>query len=1067
MTAFAFSEKHLSQIPALQLLINLGYEYVPPERALRLRGGRLSNVVLDEVLREQLKRINHITYKGGEYLFSEENVQTAIQKLKSVRYDGLQRTNENVYDLLTLGTTLEQTIEGDSKSFNLRYIDWEHAENNVFHVTAEFAVERTRSDETARPDVVLFVNGIPLAVIECKAPAEELEQAVSQQIRNQSVTYIPQLFTFAQLLVATNKNEARYGTVGTTPPFWAQWRELRDEPAAVAAAVNRPLEEAAKAALFSGEFAAARAHFEAVEEADGREVTPQDETIYSVCRPERLLDLAYRFTLFENGEKRVARYQQYFVVKSTLERVKALDENGARAGGMVWHTQGSGKSLTMVMLARSLALDPDISSPRIVLVCDRDDLDKQLKNTFAACGLAPQRATSGRNLLKLVADDEETIVTTIINKFESALEAKTYVNDSPDVFMLVDESHRTNFGLLSARMRQMFPRACYLGFTGTPLMKKERNNFLRFGGMIEPSYSMKQAVDDKQVVPLLYEGRHVVMEQDQGAIDLWFDRYTHGLTDEQQADLKKKYARAETISKADRVVFMRAFDISEHFRTNWQGTGFKAQLAAPDKPTALKYKECFDRIGDVTSEVLISAPDMREGWGDVDDEPDDEVVKFWQRMMAKYGDEASYNERIISRFKNDPDTPEILIVVAKLLTGFDAPRNTVLYLCRGLREHTLLQAVARVNRLHEGKEFGYVVDYEGTLGELDQALGMYDALDGFEDADLVETIRAVQAEVAKLPQRHADLLAVFKTVEHTHDEEAYERLLADQAVRDEFYERLSAYARSLGVALSTEAFVRDTSVEKIRAYKADLRRFENLRRSVRRRYAETVDYGEYEPKIKKLLDTHISADEVIQLNEPVNIFDEAEFEELKAERGVDAAGSKAARADAIAHATKRVIDERMDEDPALYASFSQMIQEAIDAFLARRLSDTEYLEAVADIRERVVAGRHDGAPPRLQDDDAALAYFGVIRPVLQDAGLDDDHGEQVAIDAAMAVPDILRRHDKVHFWDDADAQNRALNDLDDYFFDVVRDDAGAQLTTEAIDDLISRIMWVARSRSGG
>jgi type I restriction enzyme R subunit len=1064
MTAFPFNEEHLSQIPALQLLINLGYEYIPPERAIALRGGRLSNVILDEVLREQLKRLNRITYKSTERLFSEENVQTAIQQLKSVRYDGLQRTNESVYDLLTLGTTLEQTIEGDSKSFNLRYIDWEHPGENAFHVTAEYPVERARSIETARPDIVLFVNGIPLAVIECKAPTVELEQAVSQQLRNQSPGYIPQLFTFTQLLLAVNKNEARYATVGSMPPFWAQWRELDDAADAVAAAIQRPLDAAAKAALFAGDFAPARAHFEAIEGAGGRQATPQDETIFSLCRPERLLDLAYRFTLFENGEKRIARYQQYFAVKSTLERVKALDENGARAGGMIWHTQGSGKSLTMVMLARSLALDPGIPSPRIVLVCDRDDLDKQLKNTFAACGLAPKRATSGRNLLKLVSGDT-AIITTIINKFESALQARSYVNDSPDVFLLVDESHRSNFGALSAQMRQMFPRACYLGFTGTPLMKKERNNFLRFGGLIDPTYSMKQAVDDKQVVPLLYEGRHVVMAQDQAAIDRWFERYTRDLTSEQQADLKKKYARAETLSKADRVVAMRAFDISEHFRTTWQGTGFKAQLAAPDKPTALKYKECLDRFGDVSSEVLISAPDMREGWTEATEEPDDAVVKFWQRMMAKYGDEAAYNESIISRFKNDPDSPEILIVVAKLLTGFDAPRNTVLYLCRGLREHTLLQAVARVNRLHEGKEFGFIVDYEGTLGDLDQALSMYDALDGFDEAELADTVRSLQSEIAKLPERHSALLGIFKSVAQTHDEEAYERLLADETIRDEFYDCLSAYARTLALALSSEAFVGDTSAEKIRQYKADLRRFENLRRAVRRRYAETVDYGEYEPRIKKLLDTHIGADKVIQLNEPVNIFDEAEFAALKEERGVETA-SPAARADAIAHATKRVISERMDEDPALYATFSEMIQEAIDAFLARRLSDNEYLDTVAEIRDQVVAGRHDDAPLRLQGNDAALAYFGVIHPVLQDAGLDDDHGEGVAIDAALAIPDILRLHSKVHFWDDADAQNRALNDLDDYFFDVVRDGAGATLETAAIDDLIARIMRVARSRSG-
>ncbi|MBM3146275.1 MAG: type I restriction endonuclease subunit R [Actinobacteria bacterium] len=1064
MSAFASNERYLSQIPALQLLVNLGYECVPPGRALQLRGGRLDNVILDEVLREQLKRINRIAHKGHKYLFSEENVQSAVQRLKSVRFDGLQRTNENVYDLLTLGTTLDQTIEGDSRGFDLRYIDWERPENNAYHVTAELAVERTKSDETARPDIVLFVNGIPLAVIECKAPAEGTEPAIKQHLRNQGIGYIPHLFTFAQLLLAVSKNEAEYGTVGTTRPFWATWRELRDDPATVAENVNRPLDPETKKALWSGELADARQHFDELEVAGGREVTPQDVTLHSLCRPDRLLDLAYRFTLFENGEKRIARYQQYFVVKSTLERVKAIDEHGAHAGGMIWHTQGSGKSLTMVWLARSLALDAAIRDPRIVLVCDRDDLDKQLKNTFAACGLSPKRATSGRNLLKLVADDQETIVTTIINKFASALEARSYVNDSPDIFMLVDESHRTQFGDLAARMRQMFPRACYLGFTGTPLTKRERNNFLRFGGLIDPSYSMRQAVDDKQVVPLLYEGRHVVMQQDQAAIDLWFERYTRGLTDEQQADLKRKYARAEMLSKADRVIWMRAFDISEHFRTTWQGTGFKAQLVAPDRPTAIRYKQFLDEIGDIGSEVLISAPDTREGWSDVDEEPSNEVVKFWQRMMARYGDEAEYNKQLISRFRNDPQAPEIIIVVDKLLTGFDAPRNTVLYLCRGLREHTLLQAVARVNRLFVGKEFGYIVDYEGTLGELDQALTMYDPLQAFDETDVIETVRSVQAEVTSLRQRHSDLLSIFKTVEHTHDEEAYERLLADEAVRHGFYDRLSAFARTLALALSTDAFIRDTPPEKVRAYRDDLRRFENLRRSVRRRYAETVDCGDHEPKIKKLLDTHIGADEVIQLNEPVNIFDEAEFADLKAERGVS--DSAAARADAIAHATRRVISERMDEDPALYASFSEMIQQAIDDFLARRISEREYLEAIIDVRDRVVAGRHDGAPLPLQDDDAALAYFGVIRPVLQDAGLDSDYGEQVAVDAALAVPDILKRHDKVHFWDDTDAQNRVLNDLDDYFFDVVRDGAGAQLTVDDIDDVIARIMRVARSRSG-
>jgi len=268
-------------------------------------------------------------------------------------------------------------------------------------------------------------------------------------------------------------------------------------------------------------------------------ITAQDESLYALCRPDRLLELAWKFTVFDGGIKKIARYQQYFVVKSTLNRVKHFDSNGSRKGGIIWHTQGSGKSLTMVMLTRNLALDTEIMNPRIVLVTDRDDLDKQLGNTFAACGLEANRATSGRNLLELIAEKQSGIITTLIHKFEKAFAVKKYQDESPDIFILVDESHRTQFGSFSARMRQMFPNACYLGFTGTPLLKKEKNSFGRFGELVEPHYSITQAVEDGAVVPLLYEGRHVEMTQNKKAVDLWFERLTQGLTKEQQADLKR------------------------------------------------------------------------------------------------------------------------------------------------------------------------------------------------------------------------------------------------------------------------------------------------------------------------------------------------------------------------------------------------------------------------------------------------------------------------------------------------------------------------------------------------
>ncbi len=1064
MNGFRFNEKYLSQIPALQILINMGFQYLSPSKALAARQGKTGNILLEGILSDQLKRLNRIQYKGREFLFSEENIQTAIQKLKNVKYDGLLKTNEAVYDLITLGTALEQAIEGDSKSFNLHYIDWRVCENNVFHVTAEYSVERSRSTETARPDIVLFVNGIPLAVIECKSPKVEIEQAVSQSIRNQGDDYIPKLFTFAQLVMGINKNTARYATTGSSTKFWSAWKELWDREEDVAGFVRKGLTDEQKADLFKGEFAGTRAFFEAQEAEGSRLVTEQDKALYSLCRPERLLEMAFKFTVFDGGIKKIAHYQQYFVVKSTLERIKQFDGEGRRKGGIVWHTQGSGKSLSMVMLARNLALDPEVPNPRIVLVTDRDDLDKQLKNTFAACGLEPNRATSGKNLLELVAEKKAGIVTTLIHKFDKALNQRRYQDNSADIFMLIDESHRTNFGSFSARMRQMFPRACYLGFTGTPLLKKEKNSFVKFGGLIEPHYSIHQAVEDNAVVPLLYEGRHVEMEQNKAAIDLWFERHTQGLTSEQKADLKRKYARADMLNKADQVIYMRAFDISEHYRAAWQGTGFKAQLVAPNKAAALKYHEYLTDVGFVTSEVLISAPDARDGYYEVYEEPTDEVVKFWKKMMKRFGKEEEYTKQIINQFKFGSE-PEILIVVNKLLTGFDAPRNVVIYLCKKLKEHSLLQAIARVNRIYEDKEYGYVVDYVGLLGELDKALTMYSAFEGFDEEDLADTLTAVHAEVEKLPQRYSDLWDLFKEVKNSYDEEAYEVLLADTALREDFYQRLAEYAKTFGIALSTEAFIMGVDKGKLWRYKADLKRFQNLKASVKLRYAEAIDYRDYEPKIKKLLDTHIQANEVIQLNEPVNIFDDDTFSTVKKDLAVYGK-STAAKADAIAYATRKVITEKMGEDPAFYEKFSKLIQQAIADFRAKRLSDLDYLNRVMEIRKKVVTRQHDDVPEKLSGNESAMAYYGVLKPFFTEQPLPPEGCDSIAADTALAIESILTRHWKVQFWDDDDAKKQVINDIDDYLFDEVKGKMGVEMAEEQMDALIEKAMQVAESRSG-
>jgi len=1066
---FNAAEKHQSQVPALQLLVALGFTPLSQDEALRLRGGRLRNVVLDDVLAEQLMRINRFIHRGREYGFDLEDAHEAMRRLKPTpdRLKGLRGTNQDIYDTLVLGTTITKSIDGDSKSYSFRYIDWERPENNVFHVTAEFSVERTASSQTKRCDIVAFVNGIPILVIENKRPTESLKKADSQLIGYQNEDNIPQLFHFAQLLIGMNRNEARYATVGTPRKFWQTWRDEEDTDEAIAPFANRVLAAAEKDAIFSGEFVDARAYFDAMAAEGDRAVTAQDRTVHALCRPERLLDLIRRFTVFDGGVRKVARHQQFFGIRRAVETVKQHDVSGARKGGVIWHTQGSGKSLTMVMLGRSLALERSIENPRILIVTDRDDLDKQIKDTFKSCDLEPVRATSGSHLLELV-HNKAPLVTTIINKFDTALRNSKLVDEDPNIFVLVDESHRTQTGRygghsqFAAKMRRLLPKACYLGFTGTPLLKKEKNTLSTFGRLIH-RYAIDEAVADGAVVPLLYEGRLVEQQVSGAVIDRWFDKISEGLTENQKRDLKRKFSRMDALAKTDQAIRAKAFDISEHFRQHWQGTGFKAQLIAPSKAAAVRFKEVLDEIGHVSSAIVISPPDENEGNEEVDQESKDLVRKFWSSMMARYKTEEEYNRQIIDAFKGSGD-PEILIVVSKLLTGFDAPRNTVLYVCKSLREHNLLQAIARVNRLYEDggteKQFGFIIDYEGLLGELDSALTTYSAFEGYEAADLAETVRDVREEIRKLPQLHDQLWDLFKPVRNKKDMEQFEQHLADESLRHEFYARLKAFSRCLHISLSSDKLFDVFDEAKVDALKRDWKQFSELKRSVQLRYQETVDVREFEPKIQKLLDDHVVAMPAETIIEVVNINDPDALKAVVEETGV----SEASRADRIASATRRAITEKMDEDPTFYKQFSELLEETIRAYREKRLSEREYLNSVVGLASKVARkDRGRDVPESIRGDEDAQAFFGVLEGQLKIKDDEPVAGDEAA-SIALEIIDIIKSHLIVDIWSNEVAQNKLRNAIDDYFFDVLRDERGVDLPVEVLDDLELKIMDLARAR---
>lgn len=544
---------------------------------------------------------------------------------------------------------------------------------------------------------------------------------------------------------------------------------------------------------------------------------------------------------------------------------------------------------------------------------------------------------------------------------------------------------------------------------------------------------MNQAVADGAVTPLLYEGRMSELHGDQVQIDKWFERITKDLTTEQKADLKNKFRREEELSKAEQRLGEIAYDIGQHFKNNFSGTGKKGQFAVSSKAMALRYKKYFDEFGDVTAEVVISPPDTREGNKTVDEDTLEEVQVFWKSMMARYGSDEKYQQSIINAFKYSPDDPEILIVVDKLLTGFDAPRNSVLYLDKRLKEHGILQAIARVNRLFEGKDYGLIIDYRGIFGELNDAIDTYAALEneGFDPEDIEGTLTDITEEIKLLPQRHTNVWEVFKEVENQKDLEAMQRHLEPEDRRQRFYEALALFAKTLQLALANARFQDETPENKIARYKDDLKHFLNLRQAVKQRYGEAVDYSSYEKQIRNMVNKYIGADAVKQLIEPVNVFAIDEFE-----KEIESIDGDAAKADAIASRVKKTITEKMEEDPALYKRLSELIDEAIAEHRAKRLSDMEYLERIRGTLNELRGNESSDLPDILNHRDEAKAYYGVIQEPMSGFKIPGYSSDDLAAETAVRLEDIIRDH-KIRDWTkNQDVKNLMMNEIEDYLYSL-------------------------------
>lgn len=1023
-----YLEKNISQQPAIELLQSMGYTYISPEDCEAQRGSRY-HVLLKDILRGQLRRLNRYAYAGAENEFSAANIERAIEDLDEPLTDGLVRASEKIYDALLLGKSYPETVgEGKTLSFNLRYIDWDHPENNLFHVTEEFSVDSRDKLHNARPDLVLFINGIPFAVIECKAPQISVEQAVEQTIRNQQKEYIPQLYKFAQIVAATNKNAVKYATAGTPKKFWTIWKE--EDTAFLNAALARHV--------------------------SGRTPTEQDRILISLFTQSRVMELIRYFVLFDANVKKICRYQQYFAIKEIIKTVQQPDEKGNRQSGVIWHTQGSGKSLTMVMLAKYLLMELSACHPRLVLVTDRKELDRQIAATFAHTRLNPARATSGRNLVELLDNGKADIITTIINKFSTAEKQERKIL-SRDVFLLVDESHRSNYGLLATRMRTVFPNACYIGFTGTPLMKKEKNTMAKFGRLIH-KYTIKDGVDDQAIVPLIYEGRFVEQNVDEANIDLWFKQTTKRLTDSQRDDLSRKWSSIRRLTSTDARIKRIALDINEHFIEGYKNTGFKAMLATNYKRDAIRYLECFEQFGDLNCAVVISPPDLRESVDDMDEGADDKVVAYWTKMMNRYGDADTYEEAIKNQFcAGDID---ILIVCSKLLTGFDAPICQVLYIDKELKEHGLLQAIARTNRLHEGKDYGLIVDYRGLIEKLDSAMDMYSGagLENFDGGDLKGVLVDVLSAVGDLREAHTRLMDLFTDVDNPADTEAVEVFLADEKKREEFYNRLCSLGKALNLVLNAEQAYSAFPKDELKRYQDTFLFFSRVRRSVKIRYCDAIDNREYEPLMQNLLDTHLSVAGLKQITSPIDILNKDDFQ-----RELESLGSARAKADAITSRLTRSISQKYQENPAYYDSFSKRIKNALEQYKAQVISEAEYLEKMRSIMEDYHAGKSSiSYPESIKNNVHAQAFYGVLTAIFDEAP-EADISPDFAAEMAEEITKIVASHSQVDWTNNKTIHDRISQDIDDLFYRYEKE-RGLKLSFDTIDKVIENVKTVALRR---
>ena len=1032
-SASKLNEYNHAEEPARRLLEQLGWAYVPRE-ALAVERGDEREVLLRSRLKQALLRLN-------EWM-TDEQADRAIFNLERIEETGTSR-NQRVHEYLTYGMPLTVDSARGRETRTVRFFDFDHPASglNEFVVTTQFRVRRSNErggpeddERMVIPDLVLFVNGIPLVVMEAKSPSlMEVwkTQAVKQLRRYQEAgpewrgSGAPELFHYNLMCIAHCGAAAVYAAQGAPENTYFEWKSVL------------PYSD------------------EEVRQRFGVEPQGQAQLIVGLLSPSALLDILRDYVIYEPERgrlvKKLPRYQQYRAVRSAVERILSGSKPEER-GGVVWHTQGSGKSLTMLWLATKVRREPRLANATIVVITDRTQLDRQITATFDRCGFpAPEQAASTRGLRRVLTTGVGRTVMTTIQKFEEALTtggaSLDVLNPSDNVIVMVDEAHRTQYGTLGARMSQALPNAALIGFTGTPIDKNFRQNTMRRFGPLIDSYTIPQSVADGATVPIVYEARlpELAIEGPE-TLDKLYEAMFGDQPAEVQEQIRRRYANKETVAEAERRIEMIALDISEHFKAKIRPNGFKAQVVAPSRRAALRYAKYLNSFGLRAYPVITTTPG---------DGPEFNAARDINE------------EQVTSAFVDPEGEPEALVVVDKLLTGFDAPVEQALYLDRPLKEHGLLQAIARVNRRfsHEWdgvfteKSEGIVVDYHGVSRDLDKALST------FERSDVQDAMRQLEENPVQVIEAAAiraeshfkgrdlsdtwECVAVFAPDADT-----------DGSYKADLFERFNVDYRQF-----TRLMDRFLPDPRALPYADRLARLTEIRAYVRAHFLRedaSINWTEIGAKVKRLVDERISA-RIRELMSPVSILDQ-DFEQK-----IKGLPHDEARASVMEHSIRAQIHERLSDNPVYFERLSAQLERIIQDLRNRLIDSAEAcLRMEALLRqtrsEAEVAAEHGLSPlsfailELLSGVSEQPITTGMVREgqAPYNTYLDNDTKS-----VAIKMESVVSRHTSIVDWQSNEEVKRHM-----------RRDTKRELrptgyyTEQQLDELAGRIVDLVARRSG-